>query len=133
MDGVVADDTFTFDNHLPLCLTFQQLAASVYCRSESAGMQRMCVTVNSDAFDIDSAPGPGESDTADPVRTPRVGTWEGGMIKGQLTGKSAAVKRPEVGEGNKRSGERACQLYVQKCYIPFRGGNLSTWWTNPWV
>ena len=90
---------------MPLSPLFHlQLAASVYCRSESAGMQRMCVTVNSDAFDIDTEPGPGESENDDPVRTPRVGTWEGGVIKGQLTGKSAAVKRPEVGEGNKRSG-----------------------------
>jgi len=79
-----------------------QLAASIYCHSESNGLERMCATVNSDAFILDDSSGPSGPDKSgkDAVRTPRVGTWEGGVIKGYLTGKSMATKRPTSSGGS---------------------------------
>lgn len=65
----------------------------------------MCVTVNSDAFDLDTTSDPDGTGTDEAIRMPRVGTWEGGVIKGVLTGKSAGVKRPSGSEGNGGSGK----------------------------
>lgn len=76
---------------------YVQLAASIHCESESAGLQRVCTTVNSDAFEL-------YTDPDCEVRTPRAGTWEGGVIKGFLTGKSAGVKRPTFGKAGAQSG-----------------------------
>ena len=88
---------FVFEN--------DKLAASISCRSESGGLERMCVSLNSDAFDLYP------NDTSDmfeydmDVRTPRPGTWEGTCVKGLLTGKSSGVKRPTFSNRGARSGE----------------------------
>jgi hypothetical protein len=135
-----------------------QLEATIYCRSDSGGLQRMCVTLNSDGFELaapaqngnsnntDAVEGGSSTNTTgrtvaasttavkseedsdngvvseaphsaaaaeefynpDAVRTPRPGTWQGTLIRGRLTGKSAGLKRPTFSGSGARSGTQSC-------------------------
>lgn len=87
----------------------------------------MCVTLNSDGFELAPGINTAAADSAskqphapsgdagsvdesavyrpDDVRTPRPGTWQGTCIKGRLTGKSTGTKRPTFSNSYTRSGK----------------------------
>ncbi|KAJ1435876.1 hypothetical protein B484DRAFT_417014 [Ochromonadaceae sp. CCMP2298] len=82
-----------------------EMEGSLECMSETMGLTRATSTVVSDAFELL----PSELEPGEEIACPRPGVWEGGTIRGRLTGKSASVKRPTFQEAG-RSGSGKINL-----------------------